>query len=72
MFKCLRRERATNYKYLQEVSALLCAHQMVQVVSIEHDATMLGSTSFQSKEVSGAQYSACLLLFSTPTISTLL
>ena len=37
--------------------------QMVQVVSMEEVPRMLGSTSFQSKEVKGAQKSEFLLLF---------
>lgn len=32
--------------------------QMVTVVSMEHVPIMLGSVSFQSNDVSGAQYSA--------------
>lgn len=35
---------------------------MVQVVSMEEVPSRLGSTSFQSKEVSGAQKSEFLLL----------
>ena len=37
--------------------------QMVQVVSMEEVPRMLGSTSFQSKDVNGAQKSEFLLLF---------
>ena len=38
-------------------------YQIVQVVSMEEVPSKLGSTSFQSKEVSGAQKSEFLLLF---------
>lgn len=34
---------------------------MVQVVSTEHVARRVGSTSFQSKDVNGAQYSKLFL-----------
>ena len=38
-------------------------HQIVHVVSMDEVPNRLGSTSFQSKEVSGAQKSEFLLLF---------
>ena len=42
----------------------------MHVVSIDDVPTRLGSESFQSKDVRGAQYSEFLLLLSSATIST--
>jgi len=49
-------------------AVLVSMSQIVQVVSILDVPMMVGSSSFQSKEVSGAQYSLFLLLFSSDTI----
>lgn len=42
----------------------------MHVVSMDDVPTIVGSVSFQSKEVNGAQYSEFLLLLSSATIST--
>ena len=46
------------YASMKKYALHTATSQMVHVVSMEQDPMMVGSASFQSKLVSGAQYSA--------------